>query len=119
MHFERNKFQIQEFKDNLEYHLSTIKNSLENFEKYNDKILNRPAFDDNIDNDENEEIDQMTDNLSTNFMNARQLLSKVNNRQFSTKMEERIAKNLASRYAEEISDFSVRFRKCQGSETWI
>ena len=48
VHFERNKFQIQEFKDNLEYHLSTIKVALENFERFNDRILNRPAFDDNM-----------------------------------------------------------------------
>ena len=67
-----------------------------------------------MDADENEEIDHMTESLSTNFMNARQLLNKVNDRTFATKMEERIAKNLASRYAEDISDFSVRFRKCQG-----
>lgn len=117
IHFERNKFQIQEFKDNLEYHLSTIKGALESFERFNDQILNRPAFDDNMDNDENEDIEHMTENLSTNFMNARQILQKVNNRSFGTKMEERIAKNLASRYAEEISDYSVRFRKCQGNFT--
>ena len=76
-----------------------------------------PGFILKVDNDENEEIDHMTESLSTNFMNARQLLNKVNNRSFASKMEERIAKNLASRYAEEISDFSVRFRKCQGNFT--
>jgi len=115
VHFERNQFQIQEFKDNLEYHLGAISTGLTQFEKYNDRILNRPAFDENIDEDENEEIEGMTETLSNNFLSSQKILNRVKTRQFRNKMEEKIAKNLASRYAEEISSYSTRFRKCQGN----
>jgi len=115
VHFERNQFQVQEFKDNLEYHLGAISTGLTQFEKYNDRILNRPAFDENIDEDENEEIEGMTETLSNNFLSSHKILNRVKTRQFRNKMEEKIAKNLASRYAEEISSYSTRFRKCQGN----
>ena len=52
VHFSASSgLQIDGFKDNLEYHLGTIKSSLIIFEKFNEKILNRPAFDDDIDNE--------------------------------------------------------------------
>ena len=74
VHFERNQFQVQEFKDNLEYHLGAISTGLTQFEKYNDRILNRPAFDENIDEDENEEIEGMTETLSNNFLSSHKIL---------------------------------------------
>jgi len=115
VHFSASSgLQIDGFKDNLEYHLGTIKSSLIIFEKFNEKILNRPAFDDDIDNDENEEIDEMTDNLARNFRDAQKQLNQIKNRPFKSKMEERMALNLASRYASDISDLTQRFRTCQG-----
>jgi len=110
-------FQIDSFKDNLEYHLGTIKSTLVTFEKYNEKVLNRPAFDDDIDADENEEIDEMTETLAKNFRGAQKQLNQIRTKMFRNKVEERMAKNLASRYAAEMSDLTTRFRKCQGKFT--
>jgi len=119
VHFSANQggFQIDSFKDNLEYHLGTIKSSLADFEKYNEKVLNRPAFDDDIDADENDEIDEMTDNLAKNFRGAQKQLNQIRTKLFRNKVEERMAKNLASRYATEMADLTTRFRKCQGKFT--
>ena len=55
------------------------------FEKYNEKILNRPAFDDDIDNDENDEIDEMTENLAKNFRDAQKQLSTIRSKPFKSK----------------------------------
>jgi len=72
--------------------------------------LNRPAFDDDIDADENEEIDEMTENLARNFRDAQKQLNQIKNKPFKSKMEERMAMNLASRYASEMADLTTRFR---------
>ena len=60
--------------------------------------------------DENEEIDEMTDNLARNFRDAQKQLNQIKNRPFKSKIEERMALNLASRYASDISDLTQRFR---------
>ena len=72
--------------------------------------MNRPAFDDDIDADENEEIDEMTENLARNFRDAQKQLNQIKNKPFKSKMEERMAMNLASRYASEMADLTTRFR---------
>jgi len=56
----------------------------------------------------------MTDNLARNFRDAQKQLNQIKNRPFKSKMEERMALNLASRYASDISDLTQRFRTCQG-----
>ena len=73
-------------------------------------MLNRPAFDDDIDADENDEIDEMTDNLAKNFRGAQKQLNQIRTKLFRNKVEERMAKNLASRYATEMADLTTRFR---------
>ena len=73
-------------------------------------MLNRPAFDDDIDADENEEIDEMTETLAKNFRGAQKQLNQIRTKMFRNKVEERMAKNLASRYAAEMSDLTTRFR---------
>ena len=52
----------------------------------------------------------MTDNLARNFRDAQKQLNQIKNRPFKSKMEERMALNLASRYASDISDLTQRFR---------
>ena len=87
-----------------------LNRNLVTFEKYNEKVLNRPAFDDDIDADENEEIDEMTETLAKNFRGAQKQLNQIRTKMFRNKVEERMAKNLASRYAAEMSDLTTRFR---------
>ena len=52
----------------------------------------------------------MTDNLARNFRDAQKQLNQIKNRPFKSKIEERMALNLASRYASDISDLTQRFR---------
>ena len=73
----------------------------------------------------------MTDNLAKNFRGAQKQLNQIRTKQFRNKVEERMARNLASRYATEMADLTTRFRlvfffnffkkikfrKCQGKFT--
>ena len=60
----------------------------------------------------------MTDNLARNFRDAQKQLNQIKNRPFKSKMEERMALNLASRYASDISDLTQRFRLDKKTCDW-
>lgn len=52
----------------------------------------------------------MTETLAKNFRGAQKQLNQIRTKMFRNKVEERMAKNLASRYAAEMSDLTTRFR---------
>ena len=52
----------------------------------------------------------MTDNLAKNFRGAQKQLNQIRTKLFRNKVEERMAKNLASRYAAEMAELTTRFR---------
>ena len=52
----------------------------------------------------------MTDALAKNFRGAQKQLNTIRTKLFRNKVEERMAKNLASRYAQEMADLTTRFR---------
>ena len=52
----------------------------------------------------------MTETLAKNFRGAQKQLNQIRTKMFRNKVEERMAKTLASRYAAEMSDLTTRFR---------
>ncbi|XP_065176443.1 syntaxin-16-like [Sycon ciliatum] len=100
--------------EEIQFELTKIKQRIHELQAIHDKHMNRPSFDDTM--EEEHEIEIMTQEITQMFHRCQKLIQGIGNRgRGGSNQETKVTKNVMSSLASSLQDLSVTFRKAQSS----